>query len=454
METVEQANENFDVKKPKKKGPIIGIIIVLAIIISLALVYFLVFAKPEFIFNKAIDKLFTIESDEHTSMKFNSKINVSVDADTEYAEVFEELEKCNFNLGVQLDTEEKKEIVDLGLEYDNEPVIDLQGYYNDGELYAYLDELFDKYIQIKLDSETKEQLDEIFKNSQPNDEQTENYEKAMKALKNELKKQIKEEGKFEKEKETIDIGDKEQKVTKTTLILSYKEFYNVLSNMIINLSENEEFLEILPDESSKNELKKAVGELKELDLDNIPDGNVKISIYTKGLLNNFVGVNFEIYIEEENMTVGINILKENDGLYTYSLNGKGQGVNADILTGKVEIQKEKDSKNEQQGKFVITLETSEMIGDIKVKVDMDYNVEYDNGIDEIDEENSVEMDEITEDDILSIMEKLMERPLIGDLIKELFNTSNDNDVYENNNDYLTNDLMLDNPEYITRVPNM
>ncbi len=453
METIEQVNENFNVKKPKKKGLIIGLIVVLAIILVL-LFFPSVFTKPEAIFNKAIDKIFAIEADEHTAMKFNSKINVSIDADTEYAEVFEQLEKCNFNLGVQLDTEEKKEIVDLGLEYDNEPVIDFQGYYNDGELYAYLDEIFDKYIQVDLDNETKEQLYEIFENIQSNNKQTKEYKNAVKALRNELKKQIKEEGTFEREKETIDIGDKEQKVTKTTLILSYEQLYNVLSNTLINLSENEEFLDVLPYESSENNFKNTVEELKKVNLDSIPDGDLRISIYTKGLLNKFVGVNFETYVEEENMTVGINILKENEGLYTYVLNGNGQGVNADILTGKVEIQKEKDSKNEQQGKLIITLETSEMIGNVKAEFDMDYNVEYDKGIDEIDVKNSIKMEDITENDIQSIMEKLMKRPLIGDLIEELLNTSND--AFENSTtyDYPINDLMFDNPEYVTSVPNL
>ena len=58
METIEQVNEDFNVKKPKKKGSIIAGIIVAVVIIALILVYFLVFAKPQFIFNGAIDKLF------------------------------------------------------------------------------------------------------------------------------------------------------------------------------------------------------------------------------------------------------------------------------------------------------------------------------------------------------------------------------------------------------------
>ncbi len=163
METIEQINDDFNVKKPKKKGLIIGGIIAAVVIIALVLVYFLVLAKPQFIFNGAIDKIFKIESKKCDSIKVESKISASIEAeDLELQEQLAEVQKYALKVGAQMDFEKKQEIVDLGLEYDKEAVADAKLYYNDGDAYAYFDGLFDKYIKIDMEEEQKAQLKSIF----------------------------------------------------------------------------------------------------------------------------------------------------------------------------------------------------------------------------------------------------------------------------------------------------
>ncbi len=415
METIEQLNEDFNVKKPKKKGLIVGGIIAAVIVIAFILVYFLVLAKPQFIFNRAIDKLFKIESTDYDSIKLDSKVRVSIESeDSSMQQQLEEIEKYSLKLGSQMDFENKQEIVDLGLEYDNNQVVDAQVYYNDGEMYTYLDGLFDKYIKLDVDEEQKEQIEAIF-DTVSSEDKIKNNKTVTKIIKNELKAQIKEEGKFEKEKTTIDVGEKEKRVTKTTLTLSQKGLYNIISNMCLNLAKNDKFLDCF-EKSPKDGLKEIAEEIKSLETDS--KNKIKISLYTKGLLDNLLALDVEIYSADESQTITISVVKENKDLYTYTVSSKTESTKVDVIKGNIEIEKDKDSRDEKSGKATITMKVAETG---TIKLEMDYLAEFNKGIDKKDVSNSINITEITEQDMQSILEKLMERPLIGDLIKNQMN---------------------------------
>ncbi len=425
METVEQFDNDFNVKKPKKKGLIITGLVIVIIAIAVVLVYFLVFSRPQFIFNAAIDKLFAAtKTEEYDSAKIDTKIKVSIEAeDGAIQSELEELEKCALNLGLQTDIKEKQQIIDLGLEYDNESVIDARMYYDDGDVYAYFDEIYDKYIEVEMEEEVKVQIkevvDEVF-----DDENTKNTQKAMEIIKDELKEQLNEVGNFENEKDTIDVGDKEEKVTKTTLKLSEKELYKLISNMCSSLAKNDKFLDCF-EESPKDMLKDAAAELKDIEI--YGKNSVEISIYTKGLLHKFVAADIAIYTESEDQTVTILFVEEEKDTYTYEASVKGEGKKQDVVEGKIVNKKDKDTKKEQSGKILFAIDVIE-VG--KLDLEMDYSIKYDDGIEEIDTKNSVKSSEITEADYKTIGENLLERPLIGELIESKMNSSGSN-VVEN-----------------------
>lgn len=418
-ETVEQFNQKFNENKPKKKGLMTGLIVgALAIIIVLALVYFLVANNPKFIFSKAIDRFLAVDSQSYESIKMNTEIRASVDLeDTTYQEELAELEKLTFKVGTQMSVEEKQQINDLGLEYDNQAVIDAQVYYNDGEMYAYLEGLFDKYIELDMDEEMKAQLDEIFE-AVTSKENLKNTEKAIEIAREELKSQIKENGKFDKKKDEIEIGEDEVKVTKSTLTISEKQLYKIAGNMFSNLAKNDEFIDCLEGleeqlgESPKDLLKEAAEEFK--NSEGSSKNNIKISLYTKGLLNNnLVAVTVEIYSEYDESTAVVKVVKEDENLYAYNVAMKEDAVKADLVKGKVKIEKDKDTKKEQSGTLVITAEIIELG---TAKLEIDYAVEYDQGIDKINTSNSVNIEDLTDADMQEIATKLMEKPLIGVLI--------------------------------------
>jgi len=417
MDTVEQFNENFNAKKPKKKGLLIGGIVLALVIVAFALVYFFVLTSPKFIFSKTIDKLLVVDAQSYDSIKMTTEIKASVDLeDTTYQEELEEIEKLTLKTGAQMDVKEKQEIVDLGLEYDNQAVIDARVYYNDGEMYAYLEDLFDKYIEIDMDEETKAALDEIFETA-TSEKNLKNTEKAVKIIRDELKTQIKENGEFEKKKDEIQIGKDDVKVTKSTVTISAKKMDKIAGNIFSNLAKNDEFLDCF-EESPKDFLKEIAEEFK--DSDSSSEDYLKISLYTKGLLNNkLVATGIEIYNEDTDTAVVVSVTKEDEGIYLYNNFIKENKQKTELISGKVEIQKDKDTKKEQSGTLIITTEVTE-IGSVKLEID--YSLEYDQGIDKINTSKSVNINDLTETDIQSIGEKLMERPLIGDIISNLMDT--------------------------------
>ena len=166
MENIEEVNKEFNSKKPKKKGLILGIVVLALVIVALISVCLINSSKPENIYYSAIDKIFKIEKSESNSIKLDTKTKITAEADDNTnGEELEKLAKCAFGFGVQTDAENKKEIVNLSLEYENNPEISAQLYYNNDAVYAYLDGIFDKYIKIELEDDQKEDLKTIFESA-------------------------------------------------------------------------------------------------------------------------------------------------------------------------------------------------------------------------------------------------------------------------------------------------
>jgi len=413
METID---ENFNVKKSKKKGLIIGGVILAIIVIAIVLVYFLVISNPKFIFGKAIDKVFAFDSENYDSMKMSTKITASIEADDPtYQTELDEIEKFTLKAGTQVDVEGNEEIFELGLEYDNESMIDAQLYYNDGEMYTYLEGLFDKYIKIDLDEKQQEQVEDIFGYITMGNTDKE----YLVEFRNELKAEMKEIGTYEKKKDTIEVDGEEEKVSKITYEFTDEEAYEIFENATRNIGKNKKVLNKI-EKSKRNDFEEAMNELADNIEEAATDDDItfKISLYTKGFLNNKL-VAVDIEIEDEYSTLGLRIIKEDEGIYSYSVYEKENRQRSELITGIVEIEKE-ESKNEESGNTTITAELTDL-GSAKIKVD--YSVEYNQGIDKINTSNNVNINNLTDADFETIITNLMERPLIGDLIKEQFENS-------------------------------
>lgn len=435
MEQTTQATYQENASKPKKKGKIIvGIIlgIIVIAIIALISVYFLVFSKPENIFSMAIDKITTLDTKTFDTIKVSSEIKPTIEIEDETAnELAQEINKFSLSVGAQMDYQNQGEIVDLGLKYDDESVVSGKLYYNDGKIYAYLEDIFDKYISVDLNEEDAKQFKELFDLTTIQNKK-ENAKLALSILGDEIIEQINSNGTFEKSKEDMNLNGKNTSVTKMTLVLNEKELSTVIANICNNLANNEEFLNCY-EESPKDALEEMASDMEDNEITN--DNEFRISLYTTGLLYNVVGFGIEIDIkDDEDLSMSAMMLKESNELYTFSYN---QGE--DYIDGKLELQIDENSKEKQSGNAKITLQISD---GGTISMDINYSTAYNEPIDEIDINNSIKAEDLSQEDLLGIMEKLMERPIIGDFVSGLMIQSNLNNMFNNATTNNNNSILL------------
>ena len=367
----------------------------------------MVFAKPQYIFNKAIDKLFAIESETYTTIKTEANIKLDINSeDSSLEQAFSEIEKCTLKFKTQTDINAKKEIVDFGLKYDGDAVIDIQSYYNNGELYVYFYDIYDKYIKGEIDEELTGFMNEIFESI--SEEKQDNTKKALQILKEEIKAQLKDKGEYEKETTEIEIDGEDKKVTESKLIINQKDLLSIIKEMASNLAEDDEFIECF-EESPKEMLENLSKTVKESTTGN-SDNDLEISIYTKGILNKFVGVRISLNTNGKS-EVSLDILKETEEKYLIAFyNGKEK-----IGTLTIEVEEEKNTKEEQEGTIIYKIDIQGM----EIALNVDYLTQYNQKIDNIDLSNSVNPKDITEQEIEAAIKELSERPLIKEFFKSV-----------------------------------
>ena len=253
---------------------------------------------------------------------------------------------------------------------------------------------------------------------------------------NKTKKQLKEIDSFEQEEATIKINDEEQKVKKTSIKFTDEQVCNMLSDIYTNLSENKEYLECL-DDSQKDNLEEVATMIEKIETNG--KNTIKVSLYTKGLLNELIGTNIELYSAKEEQTITIAIVKESKNAYKYDVSMKMMGMKANIVKGEVIIDKEKID-NGEKGKVTLTAETSEIMELGKAKIEIEYDLTYNEKVDEVNVENSINVNELTQENILEITTKLIQKPLLG----EIFSTGLfDNLDSEENGDIQNDDIVSD-----------
>ena len=419
MEQNGQFNEQINTKKPKKKGKIIlGIILAIIIIaiIALVAVYFLVFSTPQYIFASTVDSIFNMKAQTYNTVKSAVTLNGSVQFEDESInEQLTDLENFSINIGSQIDYQNQSEIVDLGLQYEDESVVGARFYFKDGEMYTLLDGLYDDYIKVDLETEQANLMQELLDLTKVQGKQ-ENLIKAMSILGNEIKGQISNVGTFEKSTEQMTLNGENKNVTRVSLLFNAQEFSTVVINVCNNLANNNEFIQCF-EESPKDALLDIVASLEEGEPSS--DDTVRISIYTQGLLNETIGFGLDLNLADNTeLSINMNIMKETDDLYTVSYT---QGDN--YINGRIEIARAENTEENQTGDAKITLEVSNLG---TMELNMGYAYSYNQAVDEVDTRNSVNAEDLTQEDMNTILENLMERPVIGELMTNIISSSMNN----------------------------
>lgn len=318
-----EENEN---KKKSKILPIVVVIVIIALLAILGGLYYTNQQKPKNIFMHALNLEENKEKDVKT-VNADLALDVNINSEDEsIKQVADYLNKTKLSANIQLDLEQKKGIVKLGADYENEKLIDAKATYKVGEdnAYAYVEGLFDKYFAIPVDEETRNSLNTSIEEAGKSlVEDKAKTEKAYKIFTETLSKNLKDEY-FSQEKAEVDVNGTKVNTKKSILTLTAKDLKEVVKNVSKELKDNEEFLNCFKDESKtelKNELEELINTLE--DESNTEEGTFIMSIYTKGFNAELVKV--EIVLTDKVNTYNLSILKTEKDTYRVTVSVPEEG---------------------------------------------------------------------------------------------------------------------------------
>lgn len=422
--------------KPKKKNKIVlPLIIILILIAGVVAVYFLVFNNPKRIFSKTISKGFSYLYDNLDNVnKYDTTsgtVSLSYELTSEdenMQSVFDMVNGIDFNFAYTVDYKNKLMNFDFDSTYNNEKLLNLSVYGENGKGYVLLKDIYDKYLSTDIEG-----YEEIFNTTKNQTEVKTILKSAEKALNKALTNDD-----FIKSEETIKINGKDVKVTNNALVLNNKNFNRISKSVLTTLKNDADFIsavnKISNDESvdTKATLENAIANIGEVDPDD--KTTITISIYTKGILKEFVGLNIEV--KEETATV-ISFIKTNEN--TYSLVAKQD--NDEVLNGTIKLDVKNDS-NGGNSNVELTMDIPTMMS---VKLDVKSTVKHNVEFNKVDVTNSVDAASLTEVETNTIMTNLMANPGLAKLITNIQTLTGglitgdaalyDNDGYNYNDDY-------------------
>lgn len=421
--------EENPIKTKNKKGLvaiIIAIILLLAIVAGAAY-YFMVYTKPENVLKRVVGKSVqsyesSIEKSDYKTIKTKIGANVKVtpnEEDEKTKEVIDLINALDLSLNVQIDNEQKQILTKIESKYENENLLNMDAYVDvdKKETYMYLKDLFDKYIETDMDDESYETLEELFENTYTQ-EQKGNLKKALGIMRKEFENAIKTEY-CSSEKQDITIDGKTVSATKNIISMTYKQFRDELITVFTNLKDNKEFIDCYEkSEEVIDNLEDAIDTLQDEENSN-DDATIKVSVYTTGILQNIVKVDFEVQSKKE--TGLMEISKKDNENYEFKITANNQTV-----TGNINIKKQ-DDKN---SKLKIEIDVPEFG---KVEVNLDISCELNGELDEVDTSDSIAPDEITQSDYNTILKNL-EKTKLYELINKYSGNSLKNGILSQEDD--------------------
>lgn len=384
--------EEFEKPKQGKKSIFI-IIALLVVMIAIVGAYLLRLNQSRYIFDKKINQYFsTSEKVNYNTMKVNADLSLSVNGvDADVQELGELVNDAKISINAEVDQETQEEIVGLKLTKNEKELLGINAKLaiKTDDMYMNLGELFDKTIKMKI-SEVYDADVSMFTTENVNP-------KASSIVMKELKAQLKDEY-FSKEKVNIE----NENLIKNTMELPLEDVAAIIQNICENLSDNEEFLNYF---ENPEEIKESLQDISD-EADTYifeEDEYLTIDVYTKGFMKEIVRVDVSMDIEGDNYKMAFTKLSESEYSYQVYVNDEEQ------LTGKINY-------TNQGNDFSMGI-SMEADG-VEIAMKVEGNVVYDEELSDFDVSDAVNYEELTMDDIYTIMGNFMSSDLY-----EIFNTT-------------------------------
>ena len=457
-------------KKKGNKGPFIVIAIVIIALAAILYFAYTFISNPKKMFIKSVNKgyedvekfiddAFTDYSNKKSMVLSNDlSLNVEVDdslADESMQGIIDEINKIKLETEIGYDQKNKEMLMTIGALYDNETLINLGAYTKDENMYFELKDLFDKYIEVPL-----EDYDTYFEGINiDKDDLKYVLSKSKDAYINNL-----EEDNFKKENATIKINGKNVKTTKITYALSEQKGHELSKKALTELVEDSKYIEALASLSGqdKEDIKESLEEALDEITEEVESGDLesetaaKFIVYTKGFIGESVG--YEIVVDSDDESASISYYKgDSKDEFKFVYNDE-EIMNATISDNKVTfemtydeqtmkfevLKKEKDKKTTYS--YTITVDEASINGDVvvemikenkdgsyeanisssaslmgmvKVTISGKSKLEYKDSLELPDVSNSVDYEELTEEDMNAIQNKLLQNEALVSLITKI-----------------------------------
>lgn len=430
-------------EKSNNKGKIIGIVIIalIAIVAFCCGYYYYKSNDSKTVFvsaiNKGIDKYEENISKTCKTQDVTLKLSGNINSDNDDAKkVAEYINKSALQLNTQIDYENKNALIKLGVDYDNDKLIVGRVYYNSNDkmAYGYIEELFDKYFKMDLSSSDYNEMNETFNDifetqSEMKLGEKVSLKKAVKILKEEISDKLNKEY-FSKENCKINVASKEVKTTKFKLILTEKQFVEMLQSICKELSENDDFLECWEEKDKiKDALVQMSNQLNETEKND--EVKIEFNIYKKGILNKFVKFEINMYeVNNEDEKISFDVVKENDKKYLFNAKSEIEKENVEF-SGDINIEK----IDSDTYKYVVGSNIPEF-GNITLNIEVSNKL---NGtIENVNKSDAVSLEDLTEEEQETIYNNL-QRMKLYEVLQNIYknnpiedvNTGTDNDINTN-----------------------
>lgn len=379
----------------KKRHSVITIAILAAIIAIVAIIGMFIFCakSTEQLYEDVVKSVITdLYAGDATTAK-SANVSASVQIATDIADIKDVANGLKLSTNVQYNLVDKQVVLGLGVDKNNDSYLNAQAMadLNQNEAYITESNIYDKVIKAQIPEEIQEVIKEYLGDEEEETGSKSVAKKAARKIYKTLNKNLNKEL-YSREKTILTINEKNKKVKDNILTITSDELKSIIEKTIQTLKMDNDFLACYKD---RNQIIEALDSFEDLS-DELNGLNEKyvIHYYTSGLTNKFVGVNIVIIDEYEDETI-IEVINSSKNVYEVNIKEKIDGILDTLGTINVTV-----NKNSKKVKDVVISMNMEEVGYLALNIKT--SSVYNKGINTLDTTNSVDIQELTDEDIEEI----------------------------------------------------
>lgn len=376
-----------------KNGLAVAIIGILVLLILGGLgIWYYTTNKADVMVNKIIDKVLdgvTFKNEENSEITYDLSLNIK--SENLESEALDIINNTKIKGSIYINSKDKYTLINLGATYEDKELLSFDAYYNDNTIYLQEKSIYDKYVSINIPEELQTEINNMYTINEKD------INIVKKGIKNALKNALKEET-FIKEKVDTNINGKNTKANSLKLIINDENRKEILTKISKYLKDNDEFLDSMSNltDSTSQEIFNSLESLTENYTNTYT--TTTIILYTTGITNELAKVDIK---SEQNEKEVSRVVCESDTCDIQIIND-GEQMNMNILM------------NETSS----TIKINGKMGEDDVSLTLNLKENYNKkGAPKINE--SVNIDEISEEDMNTIMTNLGEKEEIKYFIEKI-----------------------------------